>query len=147
MDILIGIDPDSKAHGVAIYVNGKLENLHMWTTPEIVAYLYDKREHVRFAIEDVKRNNSVWKKKGVKNFKANTEVGRSLGLVQQSQVELERWLDVMQIPYECIKPQRGNWAKLKGPFEKATGWAGRSNADTRSAAFIGMLGLRRKKAS
>ena len=50
-----------------------------------------------------------------------------------------QWLDSLGVPYKLHKPQKGNWAKDKARFEKVTGWKGRSNEDTRSAAYFGFL--------
>ena len=37
--IIIGIDPDSKAHGVAVYMDGELEELHTIALPALVYQL------------------------------------------------------------------------------------------------------------
>lgn len=141
MDIVIGVDPDSTAHGIAIYKDGNLTELHTWALPEIIAYLRDSTaDNITFSIEDVKANKGIFRSHN-KN-RAMGEIGRRLGMVQQSQVELERILDFIGIPYKLFKPQRGNWAKCKQQFEKVTKWQGRSNADTRSAAFMGWLAIR-----
>ena len=67
----------------------------------------------------------------------------SIGRCQQSQSELMRFLDEYKIKYVLHKPQKNNWAKNKHQFEKVTGWVGRSNEDTRSAAYFGFLGLKK----
>ncbi len=69
------------------------------------------------------------------------KVGMSVGKCQQAQVELMRMLDFHGFKYELHKPQKGNWAKNKPLFEKATGWTARSNEDGRSASYFGYLAL------
>ena len=141
MQITIGIDPDSSAHGVAIYHDKTLVELHAWALPEIIVYLRNAdSDNIQFSIEDVKANKGIWTPHGSK--RALGEIGRRLGQVQQSQIELERILNFLEVPYKLFKPQRGNWAKCKQQFEKVTKWQGRSNADTRSAAFMGWLAIR-----
>jgi hypothetical protein len=71
----------------------------------------------------------------------------SIGRCQQAQLELMRWLDHHRLPYVLHKPQAGNWSDKKALFEKITGWTGRSNEDSRAAAFFGYLEVTRKTIS
>ncbi len=138
--IVCGVDPDSNEHGVAIYDDGKLIELATMANPSLVTLVrqYDK---VLLSIENVKANKAVYRQHSSSNARAQGEIGRCLGLVQQSQIELEKWLFLYGIDFVLHKPQKGNWAKNKEQFEKVTGWTGRSNADTRSAAFFGYLAI------
>jgi len=146
MKYIIGIDPDSSAHGVAIYEDGKLKELNQWALPEIITFLtqIQSKDDCLFSIEDMKAKKCVYKQHSAKKVRPQGEIGRRLGMCQQSQIELERMLTTLEIPFKLIKPQSGNWAdtKLKSQFEKLTGWNKRSNADTRSAAFFGYLALK-----
>ena len=145
--IIIGIDPDSKAHGVAVYNNGQLVDLQMMQLFELLhmvdffagEYGIDK---VRFSIEDVCANNFVYHRNSKGSKSVTSKIAMSVGRCQQSQTELIRALDFTKIKYELHKPQKGNWAKNKNQFEKVTGWKGRSNEDTRSAAYFGFLGCK-----
>ena len=145
--ITVGIDPDSKAHGVAIYNQGQLIDLNQWSLPEIITFLMQGhiKGNCKFSIEDAKLKKCVYRQNSHSKARAQGEIGRRLGMCQQSQIELERVLESFGIPFVLHKPQAGNWAdtKMKAQFEKVTGWNGRSNADTRSAAFFGYLGLSR----
>lgn len=139
-EYVIGIDPDSERHGLAIYENGKLITCATATTVEIVdvhlPFLIGCSIH--FAIEDVMSNQFVYARNNRSNKTVQSKIAMHIGRCQQSQVELIRWLESLNIKYSLIKPQAGNWAKNKAQFEKATGWTGRSNADGRSAAFFGI---------
>lgn len=145
MQIVIGIDPDSKAHGVAVYEDGILRSLFEMSLGEVIEFclseLWDKN-NVLLGIEDVKANKFIYARNahGNKNILANiaTKVGRN----QQSQIELERELTRKGIKFVNFKPQKGNWAENKKQFEAVTGWKKRSNKDTRSAAFFGYLALK-----
>jgi hypothetical protein len=139
--IIIGIDPDSKAHGVAVYVDGKLKGLNCLELTELIDFIprwkisYDQME---VHMEDVCANNAVFRAGG--NAKVNMSIARRLGMVQQSQVELERIFRhnlIFPVKHKISKM----WKKDKAQFEKVTGWTGRSNEDTRSAAYFGFLGL------
>ena len=146
--IVIGIDPDSTAHGVAIYYGGKLDILNSMTLMEIFNFIdldlittsIDNEWDIEVHMEDVCANNAAFQKKGVKNKMASTAINRSIGKCQQAQVELERLFDYFDI--KVVKHKISKlWKKDKAQFEKITGWKGRSNEDTRSAAYFGYLGL------
>lgn len=140
--IIIGIDPDSKAHGVAVYINGELkvlECMELFSLYDYASANSMKGFSVVVHIEDVCANNAAFQKSGVKNARAATAINRSVGKCQQAQIEVERmceYLNVMVIKHKISKI----WKKDKAQFEKVTGWNGRSNEDTRSAAYFGWLG-------
>lgn len=150
--IIIGIDPDSSKHGVAVYYDGKLEELHSLTLmglhqlieDNLIDIANDLNFDIEVHIEDVKANNAVFMKPQKMTQKLLAEAkarGRTLGMCQQSQTEVERLIDTWDI--KVIKHKISKmWKKDKAQFDKVTGWTGRSNEDTRSAAYFGFLGLR-----
>ena len=92
-------------------------------------------------IEDVCANNAVFmkpanSKKSIAEAKAR---GRTLGMCQQSQIELERLIEYWDIKIVKHKTSK-MWKKDKKQFEMVTGWVGRSNEDNRSAAYFAFLG-------
>ncbi len=143
--IIIGIDPDSKAHGVAVYMDGKLTGLNCLTLVDIVKMIPQWQEldkGVEFHIEDV---NGVSAAFGARDRKTNINVklkmAQHIGMCKQSQIELERFLAsflIFPIKHKISKM----WKKDKAQFELVTGWNGRSNEDTRSAAYFGWLGVK-----
>ncbi len=102
---------------------------------------------VLFSIEDVCANNFVYARNSKGNKSVTSKIAMGIGRCQQAQTELMRWLDYYNIEYVLHKPQKGNWAKNKAQFEKVTGWKGKSNVDTRSAAYFGWLALKSIKQS
>ena len=146
--IIIGIDPDSKAHGVAVYMDGKLTGLNCLSLVDIVKMIPQWQEldkGVEFHVEDVCANNAVFMKpkksysgKDLAEVKARS---RTLGMCQQAQSELEVFLAsflIFPVKHKISKM----WKKDRAQFEKVTGWNGRSNEDTRSAAYFGWLGCK-----
>ena len=138
--IVIGIDPDSKAHGVAVYEDGKLTQLlciDLMSIYELICQEYGHDVDL-VSIENVCGNNAVFRKAGGVNVQES--MGRRLGKVQQSQIELERMLDSINVKYVKSKISK-LWKNQAGKkqFEQVTGWKGRSNEDTRSAAYFGWL--------
>lgn len=138
---IIGIDPDIKGHGVAVYVDGKLTSLANMKRNEIIAK-FRYTEGICFSIENTLANNMLYARNKTRNPTVDQKIMRNVGMCQQSQQELMDDLYYYGIPFILHKPQKGNWAKNKAEFERVTGWSGRSNEETRSAAFFGFLSLR-----
>ncbi len=156
MKYVIGIDPDSKKHGVATYEEGKLTRLDMMDLIELMTYLTnlmnrcDFGEWIEFHIEDVASVNAVYKDRMASrgNAAVHRKMSNSVGKCQQSQIEVERMIDHIFGSEQVTKHRPSkSWKKDNGKaqFEKVTGWTGRSNEDTRSAAFMGYLGVTSSK--
>ncbi|MFW8589840.1 hypothetical protein ACOI22_03460 [Glaciecola sp. 2405UD65-10] len=147
MKMVIGIDPDSERHGVAIYIGGELKELKQLTLIDLIKeFIVDFSligqhpvKSVSFSIEDVCANNFVYGRNTHQNVRIQSNIAKKVGACQQSQVELIRMLKHFRIPYKLHKPTRKNWAKNREQFELVTGWRHRSNEDTRSAAYFGFL--------
>ena len=145
----IGIDPDSSAHGVSLYDDGKLINIESMTLIEVYGWLEDlissfNVNDIRVHIEDVRADKSVWhNKKGSRASYGMT--CQRVGMCKQAQVELERVCEFFGIKITRHKISK-IWKDQTGKkqFEKVTGWAKQSNEDTRSAAYFGWLGSRTK---
>ncbi|PNH94075.1 hypothetical protein [Vibrio diazotrophicus] len=142
---VIGLDPDSDKPGVAVYKNGKLiavKSLGLFNLMDLLSGMKtDGSIHAH--IENVCANNARFKKGGVKNARAATAINRSIGMVQQSQRNLEEMLNHLGIGY-TLHSIDSKWKSQKGKreFELVTGWKGQSNEDSRSAAYFGFLGVR-----
>ena len=151
MKMIIGVDPDSKANGVAIYNDGKLERLESMSTISLYNYLCEMnntfaKPDITIHIENVCANNAVFMPKGSKNPIAEAKArGRTLGMCQHAQIEVERIAEYFGFPIVRHKISK-TWkpTSSKPIFESATGWKKRSNEDTRSAAYFGWLGVNSK---
>jgi hypothetical protein len=144
--ITVGIDPDSERAGFAVYEDGKLIVCATATTPEILTFHLPQLlavGDVMFSIENVMANQFVYARNRHSSTSAQSKIAMHIGRCQQAQVELMRWLDHYELPYILHKPQKGNWADNKPLFEKVTGWVGRSNPDSRAAAYFGYLGVKK----
>ncbi len=144
--VILGIDPDSKAHGVSVYIDGKLRDLHTISLPDFVGLLefyIAITSDIEIHIENVCGNNAAFAKGGVKNAKAGTAINRSIGKCQQAQIELERFVEKYELKI-VRHPISSQWKNQAGKkmFERMTGWTERSNEDSRSAAWFGYLGAK-----
>jgi hypothetical protein len=141
--IVVGIDPDSNSHGMAVFQGGQLCELINANLVTVAEWL-DKQPDlaaVLFSIEDVKAQSFVYTRNAHANKQAHANIALRVGRCQQAQIELERVLDSRGVAFELHKPSGSNWYKNTDRFKRTTGWAGRSNDETRSAAFFGWLAV------
>ena len=119
--IIIGIDPDADKHGVAVYVGGTLEEIKpmsLMNIHDLLCFGFDNimKSNCEAHIENVCGNNALFRT-GNNKAKVVGAMGRSLGKVQQSQIELERlfeYHDVKIVKHKISKM----WKKDKAQFEK-----------------------------
>ena len=142
MKLTIGIDPDSKAHGVAVYDDKELIDLRNMTLMQIIDYATWCGD-ITVHIEDVNAMSAVFaqRTKARGNASVHMKMANSVGKCQQSQIELERFFEHKGIKVVKHKISK-MWKKDRKQFEMVTGWTKQSNEDTRSAAYFGYLGCR-----
>ena len=144
--IIWGIDPDSREHGLATYINGELKSLENYTLMHFMCLLDKMPEgkiEITAHIEDVCANKAVWHAQGMSQGAKNMAAQR-VGMCKQAQLELERLFEYYDV--KVVKHKiSSKWKKGKlelADFKKVTGWTGRSNEDNRSAAWFGHLGVK-----
>jgi hypothetical protein len=150
MKITIGIDPDSKAHGFAVYEDWRLVHLSCKTLLEIKDFIenqYSTNDYSLFEahIEDVNAVSAAFTGRDkAGNLSVKLKMAQHIGKCKQAQIELERLFDYfgIKIVHHKISKQWKSAESGKNIFEQLTGWSGRSNEDTRSAAYFGYLGSR-----
>jgi hypothetical protein len=67
-------------------------------------------------------------------------MGCNVGMNQTAQIIVEQFCEHFEIPLILAAPS-SKWKSTESiaEFKKVTGWQGRTNADTRSAAYFGFL--------
>lgn len=148
--IIIGCDPDSKASGIARYSNGSLiacESMSLFQIYKMFESIHfahqpDLRD-IELHIEDVKGNRCSsfnWKPSDNRNVRAKKS--ENVGQCKQVQIEIERIAEHFGIKVVRHKVSSA-WKSQAGKaqFERFTGWTGRSNEDSRSAAWFGYQGV------
>ena len=144
--IIIGCDPDSEKSGFSFYVDGRLERLDCLSLVGFyieIDSLTNQGFNVELHIENVNGiSSNAFSVKGKDPLAVKLKKAEHVGKCKQTQIEIERIAERFNVPIihhkvsKCWKDANG-----KAQFEKVTGWTGRSNADTRSAAYMGFLGL------
>ena len=137
-NIVIGVDPDCLKSGLAVYESGILKRLLNFTYIDFVSYCAKiKFENCIFVIEDGNLINGLYSRNRHGNKAIQHKISESVGANKQRATDLIEVAKYFGIPVIRRKPRKGNWANKKAMFEKVTGWKGRSNPETRSAAFFG----------
>lgn len=144
--IIIGIDPDSKAHGVATYVDGRICAIKCLSLFDIFIMTMEIQQldtnEIEIHMEDVNGVSAAFMARDRKtNINVKLKMAQHIGMCKQSQIELERLFEHCKIKVVKHKISK-MWKKDKAQFELVTGWKGRSNEDTRSAAYFGYLGCK-----
>jgi hypothetical protein len=143
---IVGVDPGStKGHGVSLYENGKLIGLKMMRLMVLHDFLLRllEEDKVTLHIEDVNAKKAVWHGKS-QSKAAYGKTSQNVALCKWAQVEVERMCEYIGVDFER-HPVSSKWKSQasKVEFERVTGWEGRSNEDTRSAAWFGYIGVTR----
>lgn len=148
MKYVIGIDPDSRGVPCAIYEDGKLVILKVYSLIQLylcVKNLLDEGHAVEFHVENLKAiscSSFSWKR--TDNQKVRAKKSEHVGMCKQSQTEVENLAKELGIKVVHYGVSRA-WKSAsygKPQFRKLTNWKGRSNEDTRSAAYFGFLGCK-----
>lgn len=149
--IIIGIDPDSSANGVAVYVGGSLYHLHSLDTISLFKYLsfeVECKESIEVHIEDVNGiSSNAFNVKSKDKLPVKLKKAEHVGKCKQAQIEVERVCEALKVKVVKHKVSK-MWKDSdsgKKQFESITGWKGQSNPDKRSAAYFGWLGVTSKR--
>ena len=140
--LIIGCDPDVDGKGFAIYEDGVLFHLDKYSLLDLYSLFLTCEAKPELHIEDVNGNKSSSFNHNAKQSKqVQNKISESVGRCKQMQLEVEKiaeHFDIKIVRY----PVSSQWKNAAGKkeFERITGWKGRSNEDTRSAAYFGYLG-------
>lgn len=144
--LVIGIDPDTKKHGVAWLSDGQIIKLASMNTDDLVADLVSisaKGIPLVIKLEDVNVNKPVYPRPGQSRLQM-LKIAQNVGAVKYAATTLlERINHTTLLKVNLVNPlpkalsgKRYNQAV----FNKVTGWTGKSNGDTRDAAMIALHG-------
>ena len=137
----VGIDPDVKKSGLAFYNNGNLVELKNLDLMEFYYLCENIAEHgdynnPTFIIEDGNLISGLYNRNKKGNAAVQHKISEYIGANKQRATDLIQIAKSFGIKVIAKKPRKGNWSDKKEMFEKVTGWKGRSNPETRSAAFF-----------
>lgn len=145
MSLIIGIDPDLQASGVAIVVRNKISELKNMPFPELIEYItaLAADNEITVKLEDVNAWSSVKHRAGT-GPAAMRKISQNVGQVKAVATLIKQSLNSKGIEVHLVKPLRGEVKmqakKNSAYFNKLTGWTGSSNEDNRDAALIALHG-------
>lgn len=145
MSLIIGIDPDLKASGVAIVVRNKISELKNMPFPELIEYItaLAADNEITVKLEDVNAWRSVKHRAGT-GPAAMRKISQNVGQVKATASLIKEMLNSKGIEVHLVKPLKGKVKmqakKNSAYFNKLTGWTGSSNEDNRDAALIALHG-------
>jgi len=138
-EYVVGIDPDCKKSGIAIFQKGQLIGLKNITLIEFIDYCKNIGKDVTFVIEDGNLISGLYSRNKFGNASLQHKISERVGANKQRATDLIEIAKTYGVRVVTQKPRKGNWADKKQTFEKITGWNKQSNPETRSAAFFGYM--------
>lgn len=148
--VILGVDPDASKSGFALFIYGKLTELDC--LPLLGFYflldnLCEKygESNIELHIENLKANKAVWHNRNGSQAAYGMTCQR-VGQCKQVQTEIERIAEQLKIKvvHHGVSKMWKDSATGKAVL-KDLGWQGQSNEDSRSAAYIGYLGVKQSK--
>lgn len=142
--LIVGIDPDTKKHGVAWLLDGRIIKLASLATDDLVADLLNAAKSVPILIklEDVNAHKPVFQRKD-QNHRQMMRIAQNVGAVKHAATQLLDKLNTTHLKVNLVYPlPKAISGKQfnRDSFNAFTGWQGSSNGDTRDAAMIAMFG-------
>ena len=137
--IVVGVDPDCNKSGFAIYKDGKLVELLNLNFKEYCTALQERRfGNCMLVIEDANHIKTMYARNRHIKPQAQAQIAQSVGRVKMLATCMIDYASLLGYSVLSEKPTKSNFANDKPKFEFYTKWEGRSNPETRSAAFFGL---------
>lgn len=148
-DLVIGIDPDAQKSGIALYRDGALAELHLWSFSQLVAHMMVNAgaSDITYVLEDVEAIRPTFKRVKT-NQAAMQKISQNVGQVKQTARLIQEMGAYYGAEVVMVKPLKGVAKSAKDNtdiFKQITGWAGRSNADNRDAAMLALHYIRGRR--
>lgn len=143
--MIIGIDPDLEASGVAMVRNGELVDMETMDFFSLIEHINEFKHKAVFAVEDVQLNKALYAKHNGKNQRVRERIGQNVGQVKAIARLIEQYLIRIDAHHVMVAPLKGRFKKAKEDreyFNRLTGWQRSSNADKRDAALIALFGVK-----
>ena len=138
--LVIGIDPDLQASGVALVREGVIVGLNNLRFFDLIEFINANRQ-ASFVVEDVEANKPTFNRH--LRAKANARVSQNVGQVKAVARLITEYLESRGLDYIKVKPLMGQVKIAKKDaayFNRLTGWENRSNEDNRDAALLALYG-------
>jgi|APSaa5957512535_1039671.scaffolds.fasta_scaffold27200_5 hypothetical protein len=147
---VIGIDPDCDKSGLAFYENGVLTGLMNLNVSDYAKMLPEiKKDGYEIAIEDANMIKTTYGRNRGKLGQGT--IDKNIGKVMRQCSVMIELAESAGIKVTRYTPTKANWetrnkSKLsRAKLKATTGYGGKSNPETRSAAYFGYTHCNRSK--
>lgn len=141
--LIVGIDPDTKKHGVAFMQDNRLLSLHSLPTDDLVRVLVIKAsDPLIIKLENINVHKPVFMRAG-QSRNQMMKIAQNVGAVKYAATLLIDQLTAAGLKVNLVNPLPKSLSGKRfnqESFNKFTGWQGSSNGDTRDAAMIAWFG-------
>ena len=142
--LIVGIDPDSDKHGLAILSGRKIVTLQSLDTDALVTRLKTEAmmNQLLIKLEDVNHIPAIYPRPG-QSRQQMLKIAQNVGACKQNAKYLLQRLVGAGLAVNLVNPLPkllSGKLHTHDSFVRLTGWDGRSNADTRDAAMIAFNG-------
>jgi hypothetical protein len=144
MMLVVGIDPDTQKHGVAVVKDGIIQQLYTLGNKSLIELLNDlaRQYQLRIKLEDINAFKPVIQGPG-QSRNQMMKIAQNIGAVKYAAELLVQELSAAGFTVEMVLPLQGARSGKRynaDAFNRLTGWQGKSNADNRDAAMIALYG-------
>lgn len=142
--LIVGIDPDTKKHGVAVLKDGIIQQLYTLGNKSLIELLIELsgQNQLRIKLEDINAFKPVIHRPG-QSRNQMMKIAQNIGAVKYAAELLVQELTEAGFSVEMVLPLQGARCGKRyksDAFNRLTGWNGKSNADNRDAAMIALYG-------
>jgi len=150
--VILGVDPDSNKSGFALFIDGKLTELDclqlmgFYFSLDNLCEKYGESD-IELHIENVNGiSSNAFSVSGKDPLPVKLKKAEHVGKCKQAQIEIERIAEKLNIKVVHHKVSKSWKDSATGKAVLADlGWYGKSNEDSRSAAYFGYLGVKQSK--
>lgn len=132
--MLIGMDPDNKKSGLAVFEDNKM-TLHLYGIVQLLEFLLNNKDRITMAfLEAGWLNKSIHHAAPNKAVKAN--IGVRVGINFGYGKVIEDFLSAHRIPYKTVRPTAKTKKLNQHQFRQVTGYSKRNGQEVRDAAML-----------
>jgi hypothetical protein len=134
MSLIIGIDPDLEASGVATLKNGQIESLECLSFPKLIELIVNKKLIIKKVVIEAGWLNAKSNWHQAKTIQVAAKIGKNVGENHATGKILAQMIAAMGVSVQLVRPTA---SKLNAEqFKKLTGFAGMTNPEKRDAGVL-----------
>lgn len=134
MSLIIGIDPDLDASGVATLKNGQIEKLECLDFPKVIEFIHLQKPLIKKVVIEAGWLNAKSNWHQAKTIQVAAKIGKNVGENHATGKILAQMIEAMGVSVQLVRPTS---SKLNAEqFKRLTGFAGMTNPEKRDAGVL-----------